>query len=302
MIYFVCASAWIVGSDFMLTESRISGLEVSIIQSIKGLNFVITTAILLYLVLRRAYGGWRQAEQRRLSVIERASEKFRNLSSHIQTLQEDERTRLSREIHDELGQQLTGIKMELRLLENRISNLDDRALNGLIDKLVEISEMVDGTIGSVRRISSGLRPSTLDNLGLGSALMGEAVLFGERSGVPCSVIIETLPENLPSDVATAAFRIFQECLTNIVRHAHARRVDADVKVVEGCLRLSVCDDGGGIDPAAIEDPGSLGLIGMRERAENVGGRVIFENNRVRGMSVVLIVPLPPAAGHPELSL
>jgi signal transduction histidine kinase len=298
-IYFVCASAWIIGTDIMLTESRVSGGEASFIQSLKGLNFVITTAVLLYLVLRRAYGGWRLAEQRRLAVIERASEKFRNLSSRIQTLQEEERTRISREIHDQLGQLLTGIKMELRLVENRIANIDDRALNGAIDKLVEISEMVDDTIESVQRISTGLRPSALDNLGLGTALMDESVQFRERSGVPCSIVIESLPDDLPQEVATVAFRIFQECLTNIARHANAGRVDAVVKVTGGSLRLSVSDDGGGIDPEAIEDPHSLGLIGMRERAETAGGLVVVQRNPVRGTNVILTIPLPPAADPTE---
>ena len=115
LIYFILASAWIVGSDLLLTKSVADTSEVGVIQSLKGLNFVITTAVLLFFVLRRAYGGWRHAERERLAVIEQARERFRNLSTHIQTLREEDRTRIAREIHDELGQLLTGVKMELRL-------------------------------------------------------------------------------------------------------------------------------------------------------------------------------------------
>lgn len=293
-IYFICASAWIVGSDLVLTESGLSELKTSFIQSLKGLNFVLTTAILLHLVLRRAYGGWRLAEQRRLAMIERAGEKFRKLSARLQHLQEEERTRISREIHDELGQLLTSIKMEVRWVENRVTNLDDRKLNHLIDKLVEISEMVDDTIASVRRISTGLRPSALDDLGLGTALMDEAVLFRERSGIPCSIVIDPLPDRMPAEVTTTAFRIFQECLTNVARHSGARRVDASVKTDGSRLRLTVSDDGRGIDPQVLDDSQSLGLTGMRERAENAGGQVEFQPNRPRGTNVILTIPLSAA--------
>jgi signal transduction histidine kinase len=188
--------------------------------------------------------------------------------------------------------------MELRTVENHLANRDDRELNSMIDKLVEASEMVDGTLDAVRRISSGLRPSALDNLGLGTALMDEAVLFGERSGVACAIVIDTLPEALAPEVVTTTFRIFQECLTNIARHAEARRVDASLKVVENCLRLKVCDDGRGIDPRLVENPQSLGLIGMRERAENVGGKVIFRRNSVKGTEVILTIPLSSAVKPP----
>ncbi len=290
-IYFVVASLWIVGSDLILTKSSVNETQAGIIQSLKGLNFVITTAILLYFVLRRAYGGWRMAERQRLVVLEHAREKFRKLSSHIQTLREDERTSIAREIHDELGQLLTSIKMEIRLVEIRLTDRDDRALNPLIDKLVEASELVDNTIEAVQRISSGLRPSTLDNIGLGTALINEAVLFSDRSGIPCSIIIEDLPDPLPPAVTTTTFRIFQEALTNIARHADARHIDARITAANDILEFTIHDDGKGIDPAALDDPKSLGLVGMLERADNVGGTVVFSRNAEKGTDVVLTVPL-----------
>lgn len=300
--YFVLASLWIVGSDLLLTKASIEDTQVGLIQSLKGLNFVITTAVLLFFVLRRAYRGWRHAEQQKLAVIELAREKFHKLSSRVQSLREEERTRIAREIHDELGQLLTGIKMELRLLENRLSKNGDRSVNHAIDKLVEISELVDDTIASVQRISAGLRPSALDNLGLGTALIDEAGQFTQRTGIPCAIIVEELPDTLPSEVSTTAFRIFQESLTNIARHAEAHRIDSRVSCDKNLLRLMIHDDGKGIDPAAADDPKSLGLIGMLERAEHVGGEVVFLRHPDKGTDVILTVPLPSTENAPDSSI
>lgn len=305
LIYFVGASAWIIGSDCILTLSHFSGTEVAFIQSLKGLNFVVTTALLLYLVLRRAYGGWRLAEQRRLNVLSRANERFRNLSLRIQSLQEQERTRISREIHDELGQLLTGIKMEIRSVENRLADRDDRTLNGQIDQLVEISEMVDASIDSVRRISHGLRPSALDHLGLGAAITEEAASFATRSGITCTVAISEIPESLSEEVVSTAFRIFQEALTNVARHSGALQVTGNLDVTADVLNLRVADNGSGFDPSILEDNRSLGLIGMRERAESVGGSVRIIRLDTGGTEIILSIPLqrgsPPRNPHHENS-
>ncbi len=291
-IYFIAASLWIVGSDLVLTKSTADEAESGFIQTLKGLNFVITTAILLFLVLRHAYSGWRHAEQDRVAVIDQAREKFRKLSSHVQSLREKDRTWIAREIHDELGQLLTGIQMQLRLVERSLEQREERALDPIIDKLVETSNLVDTTIASVQRISAGLRPSALDNLGLAAALTEEAEQFSSRAGIPCSILITNVPPVLPSEISTAVFRIFQEALTNVARHSEARKVDAALSVSDNVLMLMIHDDGKGIDPAAIEDPRSLGLIGMLERAENVGGHVVLAQHLERGTEVTLQLPLP----------
>lgn len=292
VVYFVLASLWILFSDLLLTKAHVGEKKEGIIQSLKGLNFVITTAVLLFVVLRRSYGGWRKAEAQRTQVIEAAREKFKTLSSRLQTLREEERTNIAREIHDELGQLLTGIKMEIRLVENQIARRDDRSLNKAIDRLVEASDLVDTTIEAVQRISQGLRPSVLDHLGLGTALIEEASQFSQRTGIPCAIVIEDVPEDLPQDLATTTFRIYQESLSNIARHANAKRIDSGLTVENGILTLSVHDDGNGIDPSAADDPKSLGLIGMMERAENVGGVMAFKRHSERGTEVILTVPLP----------
>jgi signal transduction histidine kinase len=294
VIYMTLASFWIVGSDLLLTHSELKDSSKGLLHSIKGLNFVITTSILLFLVLRDAYAGWRTAEKLRNEGAAHDRERLRSLSSYVQTSREEERTRIAREIHDELGQLLTGIKMEVRIIENQLSDRDDRSLNPIIDRLVETSEMVDSTITSIQRISAGLRPSTLDDLGLATALGEEASLFSERSGIPCKIEIKDDLGQLPPEVTTNTFRIFQEALTNVARHAGAGKIEARIAVNGGMLTLEVHDDGRGIDLEELHDIKSLGIIGMLERAESMNGKVEFRRDRGQGTSVILTIPLPEA--------
>jgi signal transduction histidine kinase len=289
--YVLLASVWIIGSDMLLHETVEEDSSSFFLQSFKGLNFVITTGLLLYLVLRSAYGGWRKSEELRMVSMRAARERFRNLSARIETLREEERTRISREIHDELGQSLTGIKMQLRLLENHLSDREDRSLNPLIDDVVETTGMIDDTIDSVRRIASGLRPLALDDLGLAAALTGEAEQFARRMGIECRLVVGSTVEFLPPEVETAAFRIFQECLTNVARHAQARRIDAEYSVANDELVMKVRDDGVGIDPAVTVNPESLGLVGMLERAAGAGGSLEIKSSPAGGTEVSLSIPL-----------
>lgn len=301
LLYVAFASLWVVGSDIALDALTFmvhGALDPFVLQTVKGLNFVLTTAVLLYFVLRRAYGGWRRAEQERHAVSERARESLRALSGRLQALREEERSHTAREIHDELGQMLTGLKMELRWIEDRISGREDRTLNPVLDKVVEATELVDATIASVQRISVELRPGVLDNLGLSVALQQEAQRFSERTGIPCTThCCEEIPV-LPRDVATSTFRIFQEALTNVARHAEASSVQAECAIEGDRLILSVKDDGKGIDPSQLDDPKSLGLLGMRERATLLGGEVAFERGADRGTVVRVTIPLDSTAAPP----
>jgi len=289
--YLVLASIWIVGCDLLLDQSPPADASHGLMHSLKGFNFVITTAVMLFFVLRRAYSGWRAADEKRVHESELERKKFRCLSSRVQALREEDRTRVAREIHDELGQLLTGIKMEVRLIENRLADRNDRSLNPIIDRLVETAEMVDTTICSIQRISAGLRPSTLDDLGLATALRDEAALFSERSGISCSLHIADDLGTLPPGVTTNTFRIFQEALTNVVRHAGAQQVMAHLGVKGHVLTLEITDDGKGIAVAEIQDAKSLGLIGMFERADSMSGKIEFRNAASGGTTVVLTIPL-----------
>jgi len=290
-VYLLIASVWMIVSNLWWLKGPLDSFPLETIIGFQSLNFIVTTVVLLFFVLRHAYNGWRIAEENRSAVSERARQKSKRLSSRVQSLREEDRTWIAREIHDELGQLLTGIKMQLRLVENRLADRGDRTLNSLIDKLVESSEMVDATIASVQRISAGLRPSSLDHLGLATALNEEAEQFSHRTGIHCVIKMGQVPESLPAAVTTAVFRIFQESLTNVARHAHANRIDATFQLVGTVLELAVHDDGVGIDPAAIDHPKSLGLIGMSERAESVGGWIRFEQSSGKGTTVTLTVPL-----------
>ena len=292
IFYVLLASLWIIGSDALLGFFVGEDADTLFYQTFKGLNFVITTGLLLYFVLRRAYGGWRHAEEMRLACVRSSSERFRKLSSRVQTLREEERTRISREIHDELGQLLTGAKMQLRLIEDRLANRNDRTLNPLIDDLVETAGTIDETIDSVRRISSGLRPLALDHLGLAAAVDEESMQFSRRTGIAVNIDVTEWETPLPAEIETTAFRIFQESLTNAARHAEATRIDVECKVEDHTLILKIRDNGVGIDVSAIHNPASLGLVGMLERASGVGGKVEFTSLPEKGTEVALTIPLP----------
>jgi signal transduction histidine kinase len=157
--------------------------------------------------------------------------------------------------------------------------------------------MIDESIEAVRRISSGLRPLVLDHLGLEAALNEEAVQFSRRSGIECRLTTEGMDGQLPNAIETAAFRIFQESLTNVARHAEASKVDAECAVREGLLLLRIRDDGVGMDAAAVNNPGSLGLLGMLERAAGVGGHLEFSTAPGIGTEVFLTLPIPDATPH-----
>jgi len=223
-------------------------------------------------------------------------DQLRALSARIETMREEERTRISRQIHDELGQMLTGIKMDLRWMEHRLDEFgEDRRVNPILDKLVVATELTDATIKIVQRIAAELRPGMLDKLGLPITLQYEADRFQERTGIACRLAVpgEALP--LPPEAATAFFRIFQEALTNVARHAKATAVEAELQPEAEGYRLEIRDNGQGmvgIDPAQLK---SLGLLGMQERAALLGGDVSFAARPGGGTVVTIRIPNRPAS-------
>jgi PAS domain S-box-containing protein len=247
----------------------------------------------------------RAPSERALSLVERATYiagiaierrrmegELRALSAHIESAREEERTGIAREIHDELGQALTALKMDLAWIRRRArsdSPLDAETLTAKID---ETTTATDRIIDTVRRISSELRPGVLDDLGLGAALEWQSQDFQRRSGVVCSVRAAAFsPEQLDQSASTAVFRVFQETLTNVARHAEASRVDARLEAADGWLELEVSDDGKGIAPEAAASPKSLGLIGIRERALRLGGSASVGRRPEGGTAILFRVPL-----------
>jgi signal transduction histidine kinase len=222
-------------------------------------------------------------------------DQLRALSARIEALHEEERTRISREIHDELGQMLTGIKMDLRWMEHRLDEFgDDRRVNPILDKLVGTAELIDATVKEVQRIAAELRPGLLDKLGLPTALQYEGARFEERTGIACRLVVpgETLP--LPPEVATAFFRIFQEAVTNVARHAQATAVEVELQPqADGC-RLEIRDNGKGMAGIDLANVKSLGLLGMQERAALLGGGVSFAPRAGGGTVVTVRIPNRPS--------
>jgi signal transduction histidine kinase len=212
---------------------------------------------------------------------------LRALSDRIEQMREQERTRIARELHDELGQLLTGIKLDFSASLRRLRDL--RTPGDVVDRLQSAIGQVDIAIAMVRRIATDLRPAALDHRDLGSAIEDEARRVAARAGLRIRVS-NRVCGNVDSEPATAAFRIFQEALTNAVRHAGARSIAAKVTTARGELSMYVRDDGIGIEEDRLEK-GSLGLLGMRERARSAGGDLCIRSRPGRGTLVALRLPL-----------
>ncbi|MCW1885937.1 sensor histidine kinase [Luteolibacter flavescens] len=287
--YLLAAGLWVVLSDYLVCSVWPDGS--AWVQALKGLNFIATTSLLLFFVLRRAYRGWRRAERRNRNLVVEMSDCFRQLSGRSERLREEERTRLSRELHDQLGQSLTVLALDLRWMEGRLEKLNDAApVNPLIDRLVDMEGQVQQLLAAVQSISADLRPDALDRLGLHDALIQEAKRLQQRSGIAITVDVTGVPERLPQEIATTAYRIFQEAMTNVIRHAEASEVVVCCGTHQGRLRLSITDDGVGMKPDGDRGRGALGLLGMRERAESCGGSLRVTSNPDKGTEVVAELP------------
>lgn len=217
----------------------------------------------------------------------RSREELRNLSRHLQAAREEERTIIAREIHDELGQSLTALKMDVSWLGGKLPAGCDH----LKEKTGGMLKYIDETIKMVQRISAELRPGILDDLGLMAAIEWQAQEIQNRTGIDCTVSSSVDCGILDRCRSTALFRIIQEALTNICRHAEATLVRVTLEKKDNKLVASVTDNGKGISEARILDPDSLGLIGMRERARLFGGEVNISPLAEGGTSVRITIPL-----------
>lgn len=224
--------------------------------------------------------------------LRQSESQLRALTSRLQSLREEERTSLAREIHDHLGQLLTALGLDLRLIERRLSGVGDEELRtSLQTKVASARVLTDETITSVQKIAAELRPAILDRLGLEAAIEAETQAFEARTGVRFQLSLPAQPCNASPRHTTALFRIFQEILTNVARHAKASHVAVRLSAGAEELVLAVQDDGVGIADADLANASSLGLLGMRERAQILGGHVSFGRNRDRGTAVTVSIPL-----------
>jgi PAS domain S-box-containing protein len=215
-------------------------------------------------------------------------EQLRALAARLQSVREEERTSMAREIHDELGQACTAIKMDLALIGRWLTKNQTR----LQAKVGSAVELVDNMIVTLRRIASELRPRTLDDLGLSAALESQAQEFESRTRIRCSVTLPDEPLALDVDTSVAIFRIFQESLTNVARHARASRVEARLKAENDQIVFQVFDNGRGFDPEEAKARKSLGIVGMQERAFILKGDLKVEGVQGAGSTVTLTIPFP----------
>ena len=211
-------------------------------------------------------------------------EKYELLNQHILRVREEERLHISREIHDELGQALTALKIDLNWLHDHI---DDQKS---IDKVAKMITITNDTLSQVQRISSELRPGMLDDLGLTSAIKWYCNEFVERTGIQCQLTLEE-PDNEDSEINLVFYRVLQEALTNVARHSKAVNIHVRFWLEGKMLTLLIEDDGIGISPEIIASNRSLGLIGIQERARQYGGRVEISGIKNKGTKIAVVLPV-----------
>ena len=218
--------------------------------------------------------------------LKQRTNQLRNLASKLQSVREEERKMISREIHDELGQMLTVLKIQITLLSNKITDNDI-----VKSKFNSVEKLIDNSIESVQKIASKLRPGLLDELGLIPAIEWQTQDFMNNTGIDCEY---TLPKEeiiLDQEKSTALFRIFQESIFNTARHANASKIFINLHEINNDLVLEIIDNGKGITQSQLSDPKSLGLLGMKERAIILGGSVEIKSSMNNGTTVKAVIPL-----------
>jgi PAS domain S-box-containing protein len=227
------------------------------------------------------------AEQRLRDTVDQV----RTLSGRLTTVQEEERTRIARELHDELGVGLTCLKIDLSRLHTMISEQTGvRALKKVRSRIPSMIEQIDTTIASVQRLVTELRPAILDDLGLVAAIEWQCQDFQKRTGIPCTCVTSADDIAVEPERATALFRICQEALTNTARHAHATAVTIKLESRSDSLQLVVADNGTGIPDAKLSDRRSLGLLGMKERVALLGGELSIQGHPGKGTTITACLP------------
>ncbi|MEO5983900.1 MAG: sensor histidine kinase, partial [Ferruginibacter sp.] len=211
---------------------------------------------------------------------------LRELAVHLQNIRESERTHMAREIHDELGQQLTGLKMDISWMNKKIP-IEDKEVK---EKMKETLKLIDGTVNTVRRLATQLRPSILDDLGVVAAMEWQSEEFQKRSQIDTEFKSEVSAVQIPPELATGLFRIYQESLTNILRHSNATKVKASLTIQNEQLIFTIHDNGVGFNTGEINIKKTHGLLGMNERTKIMGGSYKISSSPGNGTLVSISVP------------
>jgi len=218
--------------------------------------------------------------------IDSSRKQLRALTVRLQNIREEERTHIAREIHDDLGQALTGLKMDLAWMNNKLASSDE----AIQKRIKSMMDLADSTIHKVRKLATDLRPGILDDIGLAAAIEWQGKDFSERTGIDFTFHLD---EEIQMDEkrSTAFFRIFQESLTNVIRHAQAKNVAITLRKEGASVLLTIEDDGRGIAPHELSNPRSVGILGMKERAASFNGEVLVSGTNGKGTSVRVRIPL-----------
>lgn len=219
--------------------------------------------------------------------IMQMNRELRNLSAHLQNIREEERASIAREIHDELGQQLMRIKMDFIWLSSKIKDPD----NEVKEKISGSIALVDETVGTIRRINTELRPRIIDDLGLFAALEWQANEFTKRTGISCNLKVDLTEPQFSKSLSIHIFRIYQEALTNVGKHAQAKEVNTELKFINGNMIMSIQDNGNGINEEKMKNERSFGLLGMKERAAMMDGLIGIQSSPGEGTTIELTIPV-----------
>jgi PAS domain S-box-containing protein len=214
--------------------------------------------------------------------------KLRNLAVHLLHAREEERKKVAREIHDDLGQVLTALKMDLKWIEKKLGPVSEK----VTEKIQGAVQLADQTLQMVHRIASELRPGVLDDLGLSAAIEWLGADLFRRCGITCRVDVTATESRIGGDSSTVIFRVVQEALSNVALHAQAGRASVELWEADNVLNIRIRDDGRGVTPAQVASPLSLGLIGIRERVEGLGGKLSIDGQAGKGTTLVATIPLP----------
>jgi signal transduction histidine kinase len=236
--------------------------------------------------LQEAHDELESRVRERTAELADSREQLRILHERLHVAREEERAQVAREIHDELGQSLTVFRMDLSWLMKRL----DRGQNELLDKIHAMLKHVDAMVQNVRKIAVELRPALLDDFGIAAAIELQTETFQVRTGIRYQLTVNPEAIVLDKNCSIVIFRIFQEALTNIVRHANATEVQIRFQEEEDQVVLEIRDNGTGIAPDRIADPSAFGLLSMKERAHSVGGKLEINRNPEQGTCVTLVIP------------
>jgi signal transduction histidine kinase len=285
VIYLLISGIWIYVSNYLLF-GQFPIIEIRTLAEIEAISdgvVVLATAVLIYLLVRRSIITLQQSER----ALKDQTERLQVLSHKLLDIQENERRAVARELHDEIGQALTGLKLSLEMADRLPREPARESVRGAVS-------MANDLISRVRKLSLDLRPAALDDLGLLPALLWHFERYMKQTGVQVDFRHQGLEgRRFERDMETVACRIIQEALTNVARHAHTQLVEVRIWIDEVALNLRVEDHGVGFDAQALLRASSSGLVGMEERASILGGSLMIDSQPGRGTHLVAELPLLP---------